>query len=80
MSEASIDLSSLKPELRDAISAIAELSRAAGGRALMVGGAVRDLLLGAKDVKDVDIEVFGIEPQKLQDISSNCSRQVVSSL
>ena len=70
MSEASIDLSSLKPELRDAISAIAELSRAAGGRALMVGGAVRDLLLGAKDVKDVDIEVFGIEPQKLQDTLS----------
>ena len=70
MSEASIDLSSLKPELRDAISAIAELSRAAGGRALMVGGAVRDLLMGAKDVKDVDIEVFGIEPQKLQDTLS----------
>ena len=39
--------------------------RAAGGRALIVGGAVRDLLRGADAVKDVDIEVFGVAPEAL---------------
>ena len=65
-----LDLSALKPELRGAVMEIASLVRAAGGRAMMVGGSVRDLLFGAKDVKDVDIEVFGVEPQRLQDALS----------
>lgn len=43
---------------------IAELARRAGGRAYLVGGAVRDLLLGGAP-KDFDIEVFGIPPQDL---------------
>jgi len=38
-----------------------------GGKALLVGGAVRDLLLG-KEVKDLDIEVHGIPLQKLEEI------------
>lgn len=38
-----------------------------GGRALLVGGAVRDLLLGKK-VKDLDIEVHGLPLKQLQTI------------
>ena len=63
-------LSGLRPDLGDAVLSIARLARSAGGRAMMVGGSVRDLLSGSKDVKDVDIEVFGIEPQRLQDVLS----------
>ena len=32
----------------------------------MVGGSVRDLVLGGKSVKDVDLEVFGLDPDALQ--------------
>ena len=38
--------------------------KALGGRALLVGGCVRDELLGI-DNKDIDIEVFGVEPEKV---------------
>jgi tRNA nucleotidyltransferase (CCA-adding enzyme) len=44
---------------------IARLVRDAAGRALIVGGWVRDRLLG-RDSKDVDIEVFGIEADDLR--------------
>ena len=63
-----VDFSAIKPDLYDAVVAVAGLVKDAGGRALMVGGAVRDLLMGAPSVKDVDIEVFGIEPDRLQRI------------
>jgi tRNA nucleotidyltransferase (CCA-adding enzyme) len=39
--------------------------QSAGGRAFLVGGAVRDGLLG-KPVKDLDVEVFGIEIDRLE--------------
>ena len=61
-----LNLGALKPDLREAVVRIAEMARAAGGRALLVGGAVRDLLLGTGTVKDVDVEVFGIAPDRLQ--------------
>jgi tRNA nucleotidyltransferase (CCA-adding enzyme) len=50
----------------DPILAVSEIARAVsarGGRALVVGGWVRDRLLGAcsgQDSKDMDVEVFGI--------------------
>lgn len=47
--------------------ALAESVRAAGGRALIVGGWVRDALLGI-DAKDLDIEVFGIPADRLKDL------------
>ncbi|MEC8050501.1 MAG: hypothetical protein VX210_06885 [Myxococcota bacterium] len=47
---------SLAPPLTSIVEAIA----AAGGRALLVGGWVRDHLLGI-DSKDLDFEVFGLE-------------------
>src|SRR5260221_14148982 len=44
---------------------IAAAVRDAGGRALIVGGWVRDRLLG-RDSKDIDIEVFGIDADRLR--------------
>ena len=64
-----IDLSSIDEKLLDAVRAIAKTVRSNGGRALMVGGAVRDLMRGEK-VKDIDLEVFGIGPEALKDALS----------
>ncbi|HEV7684151.1 MAG TPA: hypothetical protein VGO68_18615, partial [Pyrinomonadaceae bacterium] len=47
------------------VTALAEAVRADGGRALLVGGCVRDLLMGRKP-KDWDVEVYAIEPGKLR--------------
>lgn len=66
MGEGRLDLSAVKPDLLEAVKKVSGLVREAGGRALMVGGAVRDLLLGEKAVKDIDLEVFGVEPERLQ--------------
>jgi tRNA nucleotidyltransferase (CCA-adding enzyme) len=46
---------------------IAERVRREGGRALVVGGWVRDKLLGRPN-KDIDIEVYGIPAQRLREI------------
>lgn len=46
---------------------IAEAVRSAGGRAFFVGGYVRDMLMGI-DCKDIDIEVYGIEPARLREL------------
>src|SRR5438270_5850190 len=49
---------------------IFELARAVreeGGRALLVGGCVRDELMGQQP-KDWDLEVYGIEPARLREI------------
>ena len=50
--------------LADAV-AIAQLVKDHGGRALVVGGFVRDRLLGLAS-KDLDVEVFGIAEQELR--------------
>ena len=44
---------------------IAEAVRDAGGRVLVVGGFVRDRLLGAR-TKDIDIEVFGLDMETFE--------------
>src|SRR2546423_9951451 len=41
--------------------------RAAGGRALLVGGCVRDKLMGAQP-KDWDLEIYGVAPERLRAI------------
>ncbi len=61
-----LDLSILNDDLRAAVLDIAAAVRDAGGRALMVGGSVRDLVSGVCEVKDVDLEVFGLDPEVLQ--------------
>jgi tRNA nucleotidyltransferase (CCA-adding enzyme) len=47
------------------VLALAEAVRDAGGRALLVGGCVRDPLMG-REPKDWDAEVYGVEPAKLR--------------
>lgn len=46
---------------------IARRARAAGGRALLVGGYVRDRLMGVVS-KDIDIEVYGLLPAALREL------------
>src|SRR5436190_2347683 len=46
---------------------LAEAVRDAGGRAMLVGGCVRDELMGAEP-KDWDVEVYGVEPAKLREL------------
>ncbi|MFL6337019.1 MAG: HD domain-containing protein [Pyrinomonadaceae bacterium] len=63
-------MSSLVPEK------ILRLARAvgeAGGRALLVGGCVRDRLLG-REVKDWDVEVYGVEPAHLRELLGRFGR------
>jgi len=57
----------LTPREADACLYISKAAEAAGGRAYCVGGAVRDSVLGEVS-KDVDIEVYGIDPDFLEDI------------
>ncbi len=52
---------------------IMEEIRKSGGQAYIVGGYVRDMLMGVHG-KDIDIEVFGIEPEKLEGILSKFGR------
>ena len=58
------------PELPDVALAIAKAIRDAGGRALVVGGWVRDRLLG-RSSKDVDFEVYGLESPALRTVLSS---------
>jgi tRNA nucleotidyltransferase (CCA-adding enzyme) len=51
--------------LPEKVFALAGAVRDAGGRALLVGGCVRDLLMSGEP-KDWDLEVYGIEPSKLR--------------
>jgi len=49
------------------LSAIANRIADTGGHALLVGGSVRDKMLGAKS-KDLDVEVHGMAAEKLTDV------------
>ena len=53
--------------LPEVVVALARAVQAAGGRALIVGGWVRDDLLGHPS-KDLDVEVFGIDAARLRTI------------
>ena len=54
---------------RSALDAICSSARAAGGSARLVGGCVRDALLGLA-ATDLDIEVYGIEADALVELLS----------
>ncbi|MEZ5426481.1 MAG: HD domain-containing protein [Pyrinomonadaceae bacterium] len=55
------------------ITKLAEIIKANGGRAMLVGGCVRDELMGLEP-KDWDVEVYGVEPKKLKEILSSLGR------
>jgi tRNA nucleotidyltransferase (CCA-adding enzyme) len=63
-------------ELEAAVGDLARYVRAAGGRAVLVGGSVRDALLG-QAAKDADLEVFGIEPGALEKLVAKAYPVVV---
>jgi len=65
-------MDSSEPSLEAAV-AVAQAVHAAGGRALVVGGWVRDRLLG-RPSKDLDIEVFGVEEARLQGLLAPLGR------
>ena len=54
---------------------IAGAVQAAGGRALVVGGYVRDRLLGIES-KDIDVEVFGLELNALESLLESRGRVI----
>jgi tRNA nucleotidyltransferase (CCA-adding enzyme) len=56
-------------DVPEVVADIARAAAAAGGRALVVGGWVRDRLLGLSP-KDADVEVFGIPADVLRDLLS----------
>ena len=49
----------------DNVLSLAKTVRSEGGRALLVGGCVRDELMGNQP-KDWDVEIYGIEPARLR--------------
>jgi tRNA nucleotidyltransferase (CCA-adding enzyme) len=51
----------------DKVLSLAKTIRNEGGRALLVGGCVRDELMGQQP-KDWDVEIYGIEPQRLREL------------
>src|SRR5918911_4293778 len=52
---------------------LAQQVRAEGGRALLVGGCVRDYLMGGQP-KDWDVEVYKIEPARLRELLERFGR------
>jgi len=54
-------------ELPDKVTSLSHAIRDAGGRALLVGGCVRDALMGAQP-KDWDIEVYQLDAVRLRQI------------
>ena len=54
-------------ELPSKITKLAEIIRNNDGRAMLVGGCVRDELMNIEP-KDFDVEVYGIQPLKLREI------------
>ncbi len=54
-------------EIPDQVLKIAQTVQVAGGRALLVGGCVRDELMGVQP-KDWDLEVYGVEPAQLREL------------
>lgn len=55
------------PSIPDNVVKLAGAIREAGGRALLVGGCVRDMLMGGQ-AKDWDLEVYGLEPAALREL------------
>lgn len=58
-------LNNISIKQRNAIIKVAEMMRDAGGRALLVGGCVRDGLLGIP-TKDIDVEIYGIDVNEVE--------------
>ncbi|HWW94559.1 MAG TPA: polynucleotide adenylyltransferase, partial [Vicinamibacteria bacterium] len=60
-------------EIPPSLQRLLQSLRAAGGRPLLVGGVVRDALLGLP-VKDFDLEVYGLPAQELERVLASAGR------
>src|SRR5215207_9615361 len=67
MSNPVVLLRTYMPELPEKIIALSRAIHDAGGRALVVGGSVRDELMGMPP-KDLDLEVYQLEATRLREI------------
>ncbi len=59
----------MAPAQRAALDALGADVATAGGRALLLGGCVRDAALG-RVLRDLDVEVFGVPPERLRSLVS----------
>ena len=55
--------------MNDRVLQLAKVVREQGGRAMLNGGCVRDEIMG-RAYKDWDVEVYGVEPERLREIIS----------
>ena len=60
-------------ELFEKIIRLAEVVGSSGGRAMLVGGSVRDELMDGIEAKDWDLEVYGLEPARLKQVLEELS-------
>lgn len=63
----------MSSQIPEKVIKLAEAVRAEGGRALLVGGCVRDALMGEQP-KDWDVEVYGVEPARLRQLLEDFGR------
>ena len=59
----------IHPDIQPVFERLCRLIREAGGRPLLVGGCVRDMLLGSR-ASDLDLEVYELAPQRLIEVLS----------
>jgi tRNA nucleotidyltransferase (CCA-adding enzyme) len=57
--------STVRIEIPEGLKRLLDSLREAGGRPYLVGGAVRDALLG-RPTKDFDVEVYGLGAERLR--------------
>ena len=57
----------------ESVREVARLFSGYGGKALLVGGSVRDMILHI-DPKDFDIEVYGLEASKIEELAQNLGK------
>ena len=60
----------IHPDIQSVFERLCRLIREAGGRPLLVGGCVRDMLLGSRPT-DLDLEVYELAPQRLIEVLSS---------
>lgn len=73
LSERSLVCHTVYSQMNADVVRLCEAVREAGGRAMLVGGSVRDHLLGIES-KDFDIEVYALEPARLRTVLEQMSR------
>jgi tRNA nucleotidyltransferase (CCA-adding enzyme) len=75
MTEITVPPSAPPPDMPNSlVNNLATAVRAAGGRALIVGGWVRDTLLGLPESTNVDVEVFGLPGDRLRALLETLGR------